>query len=91
MLFLLEMHKSLLVHNTSCTCLWKNGVKLDECLTTFKDLQRNKSSIDLNPEDYPGGVALWGCAISVYDTTSFKSEPGIHVHARKAFVFCLWT
>ena len=37
----------------------KNGVQLEECLSTFKDFQRNKPSIDLNPEDYPGGIALW--------------------------------
>ena len=61
----------------------KNGVQLEECLSTFKDFQRNKPSIDLNPEDYPGGIALWGCALSVYDTTDFKLEPGIHVHARR--------
>ena len=61
----------------------ENGIKLDECLSAFKDIQRNKTSIDLNPEDYPGGIELWGCALSVYDTINFELNPGIHVHARK--------
>lgn len=61
----------------------KNGNKLDECLATYKNENRTKSSIDLNPNDYPGGIALWGCALAVYDTTSFNLEPGVHVHARK--------
>ena len=41
------------------------------------------SKLSLNVEDYPGGIALWGSALAVYDTTGFDFVPGIHVHARK--------
>lgn len=61
----------------------KNGKKLKECLSTFKDFKRNKPTLDIDPEKYQGGIALWGCALAVYDTTDFELEPGIHVHARK--------
>lgn len=61
----------------------KSGAKLEECRAVFKEIDRNKSSVDLNPEEYPGGIALWGCALAVYDTTSFNLNPGVHVHARK--------
>ena len=36
----------------------------------------------LDLDRYPGGVALWGAAPAVYDTTEQPMEPGIHVHAR---------
>jgi hypothetical protein len=36
----------------------------------------------LELDKYLGGVALWGAAPAVYDTTRLPIEPGIHVHAR---------
>jgi transposase-like protein len=37
----------------------------------------------LDLDKYPGGVALWGAAPAVYDTTKLPTESGIHVHARE--------
>jgi hypothetical protein len=37
----------------------------------------------LDLDKYPGGVALWGAAPAVYDTTRLPAEQGIHVHARE--------
>jgi hypothetical protein len=36
----------------------------------------------LDLDRYLGGVALWGAAPAVYDTTKLPMERGIHVHAR---------
>lgn len=36
----------------------------------------------LDLDKYLGGVALWGAAPAVYDTTRLPIERGIHVHAR---------
>lgn len=36
----------------------------------------------LDPDEFPGGVALWGAVEPVYNTASEPAERGIHVHAR---------
>ena len=39
--------------------------------------------LDLNLDQYPGGVGLWGAVPPVYDTTRLPLDFGVHVHARK--------
>jgi hypothetical protein len=39
--------------------------------------------LELNVDQYPGGVALWGAVPPIYDTTRLPLDFGIHVHARK--------
>lgn len=39
--------------------------------------------LDLDLDQYPGGVGLWGAVPPVYDTTRLPLDFGIHVHARK--------
>jgi hypothetical protein len=39
--------------------------------------------LNLDPRDYPGGIAIWGAMPPVLDTTRQPSESGVHVHARK--------
>lgn len=39
--------------------------------------------LELDVDQYPGGVALWGAVPPVYDTTRLPLDFGIHVHARK--------
>jgi transposase-like protein len=36
----------------------------------------------LDIDEYAGGIALWGAAPPIYDTTVLSLERGIHVHAR---------
>jgi hypothetical protein len=37
----------------------------------------------LNPEDYPGGIAIWGALPAVFNTSACPEEHnGVHVHAR---------
>jgi hypothetical protein len=43
---------------------------------------RSMKVLDIDPSDYPGGVALWGAVAPVYDSTKLPLETGIHVHAR---------
>ncbi len=46
--------------------------------------QNHESTLfTIDPQDYPGGIALWGAIPAVYDTTEFPLDFGIHVHARK--------
>jgi hypothetical protein len=39
--------------------------------------------LDLDLDQYPGGVGLWGAVPPVYDTTCLPVDFGIHVHARR--------
>jgi hypothetical protein len=39
--------------------------------------------LDLDLDEYAGGVGLWGAVPPVYDTTRLPLDFGIHVHARK--------
>jgi hypothetical protein len=39
--------------------------------------------LDLDLDQYPGGVGLWGSVPPVYDTTCLPLDFGIHVHARR--------
>lgn len=39
--------------------------------------------LDIDPYDYPGGVAVWAALAPVFDTSGRPSESGIHVHARQ--------
>lgn len=39
-------------------------------------------TLELNLDQYKGGVALWGAVPAVYDTTRQTMDRGIHVHAR---------
>ena len=41
-------------------------------------------TITIEPNDYSGGVAIWGAVPPIYDTTRKPTERGVHVHARKA-------
>lgn len=60
------------------------GNILEKCLSTHKQIPEcENNSLTISPLDYPGGIALWGATLAVYDTTSFNLDLGIHVHARK--------
>lgn len=60
------------------------GNILSKCLSTNKKISETTSnSLTISPSDYPGGIALWGATLAVYDTTSFNLDLGIHVHARE--------
>src|SRR5439155_3908534 len=39
--------------------------------------------LKLDPNNYPGGVGIWGAVPAIYDTTRLPREHGIHVHARR--------
>jgi transposase-like protein len=67
------------VHHASAT--GRYGARLSTCEGAYRDSNRGKA-LELNPYDYPGGVALWGAVPAVYDTTNLAPELGIHVHAR---------
>ena len=38
--------------------------------------------LDLDPDDYPGGIGVWNAMAPVYDTTNREVKTGVHVHAR---------
>lgn len=39
--------------------------------------------LELDLDEYPGGVALWGAVPPIYDTTCLPLDFGVHVHARR--------
>ena len=40
-------------------------------------------TIELDPGDYPGGIAVWGAVEPIFDTTSSLEPTGVHLHARR--------
>lgn len=60
------------------------GNILEQCLSAHQRIPEcADNSLTLSPSDFPGGIALWGAALAVYETTPFELDLGIHVHARK--------
>ncbi len=58
------------------------GVPLAQCKGDHQPSTAGRS-IEFDPSDYPGGVALWGSVAPVFDTTPLSERSGVHVHARK--------
>src|SRR5436853_5268912 len=67
------------VHQASAT--GRYGSRLSECEAAYRETAHQKI-LELNPDDYPGGVGLWGSVGPVFDTSGLAPEVGIHVHAR---------
>jgi hypothetical protein len=40
-------------------------------------------TLQINLNDYAGGVAVWGAVPPIYDTTQLPLDRGVHVHARR--------
>lgn len=60
------------------------GNVLEHCLSKPNPIVENaENSLTIDPSEYPGGIALWGAALAVYDTTNWDLDLGIHVHARR--------
>lgn len=60
----------------------KYGVAATECVNARIVPIADDDSFTLNLDAYPGGIALWGAVPPVYDTTEYRIDRGIHVHAR---------
>jgi hypothetical protein len=58
------------------------GIRLDVCEAHDRIVLHSKV-IDIDPSDYPGGVALWGAVAPVFDTTTNPEFSGVHLHARR--------
>ena len=50
---------------------------------TVRENRAVEEMFAIDPQEFPGGIALWGALPAVYDTTRFPMDFGIHVHARK--------
>lgn len=70
-----------LSHDASATARF--GRKLDRCEGAYRTISEIRR-LALDPNDYPGGVALWGAVEPVYNTTGRAADMGVHVHARIA-------
>ncbi len=60
----------------------KYGIPASKCCLSDEISISNDEVQVLDLDKYLGGVALWGAAPAVYDTTKLPIERGIHVHAR---------
>ena len=67
-------------HGASAT--GRYGVRLAECQAAHTH-ETYPDALEVNPTDYPGGIALWGVVDPVYDTTELNKETGVHFHARR--------
>lgn len=68
-------------HRANATA--KYGVQADQCVAAQDEVIGPSETYELNPKEYPGGVALWGAVPAVYSTTSLPLDRGLHIHARK--------
>lgn len=60
----------------------KYGLPAKKCQNSKSKLIDPEQVLTLDLDEYAGGIALWGAAPPVYDTTTLHLERGIHVHAR---------
>ena len=67
-------------HQSSAT--GKYGRRLKRCEGAYKAANEREAT-ELDPSDYPGGLAVWGAVRPVYDTSGLPAEEGVHVHARR--------
>jgi transposase-like protein len=70
-----------LQHKADATA--KYGRRGSKCRYADQPPLRPEDVLELDPREYPGGIALWGAVPPVYDTTRQALDRGIHVHARK--------
>jgi hypothetical protein len=70
-----------LAHKADATA--KYGRRAKVCRAAHLPPILPKEILELNFNQYPGGVALWGAVPPIYDTTRLPLDFGIHVHARK--------
>jgi transposase-like protein len=61
----------------------KYGRRAQKCRYADQPPLRPGDVLELDPQEYPGGIALWGAVPPVYDTTRQPLDRGIHVHARR--------
>lgn len=54
-----------------------------ECESAHLDISPS-NALELRPDDYPGGIGIWGAVAPIYDTTRRPLEFGVHVHARNS-------
>ena len=59
------------------------GVQRERCDLAHVDLDQ-LHSLDLDPDQYEGGIGIWGAVEPVFNTTGYVEKSGVHVHARKS-------
>ena len=70
-----------LAHKADATA--KYGRRANVCRAAHLPPILPEEILELDLDQYPGGVALWGAVPPIYDTTRLPLDFGIHVHARK--------
>lgn len=58
-------------HQSSAT--GKYGRRLERCEGAYRAVVESDAK-ELDPADYPGGLALWGAVKPVYDSTGFPTK-----------------
>lgn len=71
-----------LAHRANATAF--GGVPMERCERAHAKALDAKDILELHPEKYGGGIALWGAVPAVYTTAAHDlDELGVHVHARR--------
>ena len=60
-----------------------DGERLLRCTEVGRFEYRDEEILELNLDDYPGGVAGWGATEALLDTAGKSYDRGVHIHARK--------
>jgi len=66
-------------HNATATGY--GGIELDTCELAYLDSIPSRI-LEIQENDFPGGIAIWGAVDPIYNTTNHSEQPGVHVHAR---------
>lgn len=61
----------------------EEGNLLSKCAKADLPSIPDHQVLELNLQDFPGGIAVWGALPAIYDTYGKGYDRGIHVHARK--------
>lgn len=69
-----------LAHKADATA--KYGKPAERCVAAGDAPIESNEALEIDPAQFPGGIALWGAVPAIYDTTRLPMERGIHVHAR---------
>lgn len=69
------------VHRADATA--KYGKRAKKCRYSHIQPPKTNEILDLDINNYKGGIGIWGAVPPIYDTTKQEIDSGIHVHARE--------
>src|SRR4051812_14348547 len=70
-------------HVHGCPAWGSDGERLDQCAGADTNPVDPADVLLLDPNEYAGGVGIWGSVDPIYNTGPEPTDRGVHVHARR--------